>query len=95
MFAKKWIAMALSAAMLAPLPALAVTEGQVEEAPEVSLDLSLNVDGTRYLPDASVYAGSGQNLPAWGNSDTAIAPEMAPGDDGFSDPYQYPGLTPG
>lgn len=95
MFAKKWIAMALSAAMLAPLPALAVTEGQVEEAPEVSLDLSLNVDGTRYLPDASVYAGSEQNLPAWGNSDTAIAPEMAPGDDGFSDPYQYPGLTPG
>ena len=90
-----WIALALAAAMCMPLSALAVSEGQEEEAPDVSLELTLEEGAARYLPDASAYAGNERLLPAWADSETYTPPALEADGQIYADACQMPALTPG
>ncbi|MBP3657643.1 MAG: hypothetical protein J6K32_13255 [Clostridia bacterium] len=76
---------------LLPALALAVTEGVVEDAPQVDLSLAQEVS---YLPDGSYYAGDGDWTPAWGASESHVPQE--PDEYGFfPEVWQVPSLTEG
>lgn len=76
-----------------PACALGVTEGVVENAPQVAMDTVRVEAETFYLPDASYYQADDGDEPEWGKSETYAEPEF----DGecFYPSYQEPCLTSG
>ncbi len=90
---KRWIAFALVA--LLALPATALGEGTVQEAPDIDLNLPIeSASPASYLPDASVYAGYAGWQPDWADSASYVPPTEG-GDGLFKPEVQTPGLTPG
>lgn len=76
-----------------PFSALAVTEGEVEDAPMVDTQLDSWQTETSYLPDASYY-GHGESEPIWADSDTWYECEIDV-DGYFAHTTQNPHLTAG
>ena len=77
---------------LLPTSALAVTEGVVENAPQVEMEQVQSAQ-VSYLPDESYYAGYGDWYPAWENAQEWVESEF----DGecYSDVEQRPRMTAG
>ena len=95
---KRWAAVALSAMLALPAMALAVTEGVVEAAPDVELNVSLPAptpDPAFYVPDPSYYGQEGSVVvkPSW--SETEEYTDLPLYGDYFYDMAQGPGLTNG
>ena len=87
-----WTTMLLICLLPAAL-ALAVTEGVVEEAPQVQMEsLSIPTE-ISYLPDESYYAGYGDWYPAWENAQEWVESKF----DGecYHDVEQRPRMTAG
>ena len=102
---KRLVAGLLLAAMT-PCAALAVTEGKVEAAPDVELELNLPApthNPENYLPDVSYYAdafgdlaskGMYAPLPTWYESESYVEPQE--GNNGyFIDIFQGPAIIGG
>ncbi|MBQ7886733.1 MAG: hypothetical protein IJ313_07565 [Clostridia bacterium] len=87
---KMWIALLCC---LLPMSALAVTEGVVENAPQVEIEGMTKSAEISYLPDESYYAGYGDWFPAWENAAEWVESEF----DGecFHDVEQRPRMTAG
>lgn len=85
--------MLLALCLLLPASALAVTEGAVEPAPAVEMEISVQAAEVSYLPDASYYADYGDWYPAWENAEEWVESEF----DGecYYDVEQRPRLTAG
>ena len=77
---------------LLPTLALAVTEGVVEDAPQVEME-QVQTAEISYLPDESYYAGYGDWNPAWENAQEWVESEF----DGecYYDVEQRPRMTAG
>lgn len=90
---KKWWMAALVCCMLLPAAALAVTEGVVENAPQVEIEEMTQSTEISYLPDESYYAGYGDWFPAWENAEEWVESKF----DGecYHDVEQRPRMTAG
>lgn len=77
---------------LLPMTALAVTEGVVENAPQVEME-QVRPAEISYLPDESYYAGYGDWFPAWENAQEWVESKF----DGecYHDVEQRPRMTAG
>lgn len=75
--------------------ALAVTEGEVESAPDVNISLTESLpSGGYYLPDASYFESEYEDAPEWADSKTHVPGvywEEADMFAGTSNPYLTPG----
>lgn len=89
---KKLVWMLLACLMI-PVIALAVTEGVVEEAEPVSVEILAQTDEASYVLDPSYYAYEYGDEPAWGASETYVEPEWQ--GDCFGPSAQAPYLTSG
>lgn len=78
--------------LLIPAGAMAVTEGVVEAAPQVEMEMIRSME-ISYLPDESYYAGYGDWFPAWENAQEWVESEF----DGecYHDVEQRPRITAG
>lgn len=78
--------------LLIPASALAVTEGVVEDAPQVQME-AIDAPEISYLPDGSYYAGYGDWYPAWENAENWVESKF----DGecYHDVEQRPRMTAG
>lgn len=87
-----WITLALLC-LLIPAAVLAVTEGVVEDAPQVEIEDMTKPAEVSYLPDTSYYAGHGDWLPAWENAEEWVESRF----DGecYHDVEQRPRMTAG
>lgn len=84
---------ALLLCLLVPGCALAVTEGVVEDAPQVVMQMETQAPEVSYLPDDSYYAYDTW-LPAWENDEEWTESQMHDGEM-YEDVYQNPRLTAG
>lgn len=84
---------ALMLALMLPAVSLAVTEGVVEAAPQVEVEVSREAGKPSYLPDESNYAGYGDWMPAWENAEEWVESRF----DGecYYDVEQRPRMTAG
>lgn len=78
---------------LLPVSAWAVTEGVVEDAPQVEIEAMTESPEISYLPDESYYAGYGDWFPAWENAEEWVESRF----DGecYHDVEQRPRMTAG
>ena len=83
----------LALALIIPAMALAVTEGVVEEAAQVDVEIVRESAESSYLPDASYYAGYGDWNPDWEEADAWV--ESAFDGECYGDVEQRPRLTAG
>ncbi|MBQ7785702.1 MAG: hypothetical protein IJ381_06100 [Clostridia bacterium] len=83
----------LAFALMMPASGAAVTEGVVEAAPQVEVEMSYEEGKPSYLPDGSYYAGYGDWLPAWEDSPEWVESRF----DGecYHDVEQRPRMTSG
>ena len=76
-------------------PALAVTEGEIEEAPDVEISLTIDQSSTGYyIPDPSYFESEYEDAPEWADSKTYVAGtylEKAEMYLGTSNPFLTPG----
>ena len=91
---KKLLALFLILALSIP-SALAVTEGKIEDAPDVDVSITIeNAQTGYYLPDASYFESEYEDAPEWAKSKTYVTTayneeaEMYPG---TSNPFLTPG----
>ena len=89
---KKWF-MTLLLCLLLPAGAMAVTEGVVENAPQVEIEEMTKSAEISYLPDESYYAGYGDWFPPWENAEEWVESKF----DGecYHDVEQRPRMTAG
>ncbi len=87
---KLWIVLVCC---LLPVSAWAVTEGVVEDAPQVEIEAMTESPEISYLPDESYYAGYGDWFPAWENAEEWVESRF----DGecYHDVEQRPRMTAG
>ena len=90
---KRFAYMLVFVMLLIPAMALAVTEGVVEAAPQVEVEVVREADKPSYLPDESYYAGYGDWNPAWENAESWV--ESAFDGECYHDVEQRPRLTAG
>ena len=90
---KRWAYLLAFVMLAVPAMALAVTEGVVEAAPQVEVEVAREADKPNYLPDESYYAGYGDWYPAWENAESWVESRF----DGecYHDVEQRPRLTAG
>jgi len=79
--------------LMLPTLALAVTEGVVEAAPQVEVEVVREADKPNYLPDESYYAGYGDWTPEWENAEEWV--ESVFDGECYHDVEQRPRLTAG
>ncbi|MBQ3232948.1 MAG: hypothetical protein IJA93_08285 [Clostridia bacterium] len=91
---KKLLALFLMIALSIP-SALAVTEGKIEDAPDVDVSITIeNAQTGYYLPDASYFESEYDDAPEWAKSKTYVTPaynEEAEMYLGTSNPFLTPG----
>jgi len=90
---KRFAYMLVFVMLTAPAMALAVTEGVVEAAPQVEVEVAREAAKPSYLPDGSYYAGYGDWTPEWENAEEWVESEF----DGecYHDVEQRPRMTAG
>ena len=83
----------LALCLFVPVSALAVTEGVVENAPQVEIEEMTKSAEISYLPDESYYAGYGDWFPPWENAEEWVESKF----DGecYHDVEQRPRMTAG